>query len=282
MSIESNGIFCWIFLPIEYSIGYSVWYQSVNRIFFWIFYSILFLLLTKYYVRFSIWYLRVPNANGIFYRIFCRISYRIFDRLAWTVLCCTLWTLLSTVLFEQHCSGLMNQQAWTMLFQQFISSMITDLFYVVSTGVNKVVGTARIMLDISIVLYHVEYIIFFLSRFTWLFLVVSRDIKIHNIFCKTFITEDKWLYINYKQPSGRYRHARSLNKFFWTTGLYSHNEMTCLWRFSFLIRLVFSGSIFSMKLYKTKINSQLKRQEVWLVRTWKRNRQTCMSVQNKN
>ena len=87
-----------------------------------------------------------------------------------------------------------------------ISSMIAILFYVVSTDVNKVVRTARIMLDISIVSYHVEYIYFFLSRFTWLFFVLSREIKIHNISCKKFSAEDKLLYINYKQPiklSGR-------------------------------------------------------------------------------
>ena len=66
-----------------------------------------------------------------------------------------------------------------MLFQQFISSMITDLFYVVSTGVNKVVGTARIMLDISIVSYHVEYIIFFLHGLRDYFLY--PETKIHNI-----------------------------------------------------------------------------------------------------
>ena len=42
-----------------------------------------------------------------------------------------------------------------------ISSMIAILFYVVSTDLKKVVGTARIMLDISIVSYHVEYIICF-------------------------------------------------------------------------------------------------------------------------
>ena len=79
-----------------------------------------------------------------------------------------------------------------MLFQQFISSMITDLFYVVLTGVNKVVGTARIMLDISIVSYHVEYIICFsFTVYVGLFLVLSRDIKIHNISCKKCITEDK-------------------------------------------------------------------------------------------
>ena len=38
------------------------------------------------------------------------------------------------------------------LFEQCISSMITILFYAVSTRVNKVVGTVRIMHDISIVL----------------------------------------------------------------------------------------------------------------------------------
>ena len=71
---------------------------------------------------------------------------------AWTVLCCTLWTLLSTVLFRS---------VWTMMFWQYISSMIAILFYVESTYLKKVVGTARIMLDISIVSYHVEYIICF-------------------------------------------------------------------------------------------------------------------------
>ena len=60
-----------------------------------------------------------------------------------------------------------------------------------------VVSTARIMVDISIVSYHVEYIIFvLLSRFTWLFLVLSQDIKIYHISFKKFITEAEWLYIN--------------------------------------------------------------------------------------
>ena len=53
-----------------------------------------------------------------------------------------------------------------MLFYQYISSMIAILFYVVSTDLKKVVGTARIVLDISIVSYHLEYIICFSSRFT--------------------------------------------------------------------------------------------------------------------
>ena len=64
-----------------------------------------------------------------------------------------------------------------MLFQQFISSLITDLFYVVSTGVNKVVGTARIMLDMSIVSYHVEYIICFSFK---VYVIISCSIPRHK------------------------------------------------------------------------------------------------------
>ena len=75
VSIESNGIFCWIFLPTEYSIGYSVWHQSVNRIFFWIFYSIMFLLPTEYYVRFSIWHIRIPIEYSIEHPIEYSISW---------------------------------------------------------------------------------------------------------------------------------------------------------------------------------------------------------------
>ena len=173
MSIESNGIFWWIFLPTEYSIGgYSVWHQSVNRIFFWIFYSILFLLLTKYYVRFSIWYLRVPNANGIFYRIFCRISYRIFDRLAWTVLCCTLWTLLSTVLFRPVRTALFRADE--------------------PTGVNNAVLTVHIKHDSNHVLccvnstYHAWYQYCFISCWIYNFLsftvyvIISCSIPRHK------------------------------------------------------------------------------------------------------
>ena len=75
VSIGSNGIFCWIFLPKKYSIGYSVWHQSVNRIFFWIFYSIMFLLPTEYYVRFSIWHIRIPIEYSIEHPIEYSISW---------------------------------------------------------------------------------------------------------------------------------------------------------------------------------------------------------------
>ena len=77
--------------------------------------------------------------------------------------------------------------------------MIAILFYVVSTDLKKVVGTARIMLDISIVSYHVEYIICFsFTVYVGLFLVLSRDIKIHNISCKNLLlkTNDYTLITN--------------------------------------------------------------------------------------
>ena len=60
----------------------------------------------------------------------------------------------------------MNQQA-------YISSRIAILFNAVSTDLKKVVVTARIMLDTSIVSFHNEYIIRF------------------SIYCKKIIIEDK-------------------------------------------------------------------------------------------
>ena len=72
-------------------------------------------------------------------------------------------------LFEQHCTFRADEPTGVnnAVQKYIISRMIAILFYVVSTDLEKVVGTAGIMLDISIVSYHVEYIyIFFLSRFT--------------------------------------------------------------------------------------------------------------------
>ena len=103
---------------------------------------------------------------------------------AWTVLCCTLWTLLSTVLFR--------------------SVRIAILFYVVSTDLKKVVGTARIMLDISIVSYHVEYIICFsFTVYVIISCIIARNKNTQYILQKIYYWRQ--LYINYKKPSGRYK-----------------------------------------------------------------------------
>ena len=64
--------------------------------------------------------------------------------------------------------------------------MIAILFYVVSTDVNKVVGTALIMLDISIVSCRVEYIFFSFTVYVIISCIIQRHKNTQYILQKIY------------------------------------------------------------------------------------------------
>ena len=143
------------------------------------------------------------------------------------------------------------------------------------TGVNNAVLTVHIKHDSNPVLccvnrfekgcwnstYH-QYCFIMLKIFFFpftVYVIISCIIPRHKntqyILQKIYYWR-QMIYHNYKQPSGRYKQARSLNKLFWTTGLHWHDETTYLWRFSFLIRDQFLAGQLSPSC--TRPNSQLK------------------------